>query len=57
MFDECIWSTLVEKCQSIYQRHRLGIPIPSGVADPVEIFDQTDVAENVFQFVVYIYCG
>ena len=42
MFDECIWSMLVEKCQSIYQRHGLGIPIPSGVA------------ENVFRFVVYI---
>ena len=54
MFDECIWSMLVEKCKSIYQRHGLGVPIPSGVADPVEIFDQTDVAENVFRFVVYI---
>ena len=54
MFDEYIWSMLVEKCQSIYQRHGLGIPIPSGVADPVEIFDQTEVDKNVFGFVVYI---
>ena len=54
MFDERDWSALVAKCKSIYQRHGLGIPIPPGVADPVEIFNQTDVAENVFRFVVYI---
>ena len=55
MFDEYVWSALVAKCQSIYQRHGLGIPIPSDiVSDPVEVFDQIDVAKNVFRFVVYI---
>ena len=48
MLDEGVQSMPVEKCQSIYQRHGLGIPIPSGVSDPVEVFDQTDVAKNVF---------
>ena len=55
MFDECDWSALVAKCKSIYQRHGLGIEIPTdNASDPVEVFDQEQVEKNVFRFVVYI---
>ena len=54
MFDECDWSALVAKCKSIYQRHGLGIEIPTDVSDAVEVFDEVQVDKNVFRFVVYI---
>ena len=55
MFDKYVWSALVAKCQSIYQRHGLGLEILSdNASDPVEVSDQTDMAKNVFRFVVYI---
>ena len=55
MFDESVWSMLVEKCQSIYQKHGLGIEIPTdNASDPVEVFDEVQVDKNVFRFVVYI---
>ena len=55
MFDERDWSALVAKCKSIYQRHGLGIEIPTdNASDPVEVFDEVHVDTNVFRFVVYI---
>ena len=49
MFDKCDWSALVAKCKSIYQRHGLGIEIPTdNASDPVKIFDHTEVDKNVF---------
>ena len=53
MFDESVWSMLVKKCQSIYQKHGLGIEIPTdNASDPVEVFDEVQVDKNVFRFVV-----
>ena len=49
MFDECDWSALVAKCKSIYQRHGLGIEIPTdNASDPVEVFDQEQVEKMYF---------
>ena len=52
---EWTWEGLVAKCKRIRQTYAPDIEIPSTSApDVLQVFDYTEVQNNVFRFVTYI---
>ena len=53
MSDQWTWTRLCCKCESVYARYG-NDEILIDVGDPLEVFDNAEVEQNVMSFVVYI---
>ena len=57
MSDRWSWITLCSKCERIYTKYGDGVRIPNDNPkdeNPLDVFDDSNVEENVMRFVVYI---
>ena len=55
MADRWSWIRLCSKCERVFATYGGGgDEIPKDQSDPLEVFDETDVENNVMRFVVYI---
>ena len=57
MSDRWSWIRLCSKCERLYTKYGSGVSVPDDNPedeDPLDVFDDTDVEQNVMRFVVYI---
>jgi len=55
LYERWRWMTLRRRCRRIHARHPVDIPEDNPLdEDPLNVFDDCNVQDNVFRFVAYI---